>query len=95
MALADHEKRSLEEIELRLSEDDPKLAARLTRPSRLAVVSGRAGRLLGGLAVYLVGLLAVVLGVSWGVVALVVGGAVMGAGVFVGLIVEAWRGARG
>jgi len=92
MALADHEKRELEEIERRLSGEDPKFAAKLTRPSVFAFLSRNAIRVLGGFAVFLCGLLVVIAGVTWSLVPLVVAGAVVCAIVFVGLLVAAWRG---
>ncbi|MFD5825936.1 DUF3040 domain-containing protein [Lentzea sp. NPDC060358] len=94
MALADHEKRELDEIEQRLFDDDPKFAAKLTKPSVLVFLSRKTLLVLGVIAVYLGALLAVVAGVTWSSVALVVLGALLGTGVFAGLIVLAWRGRR-
>jgi fatty acid desaturase len=91
MALADHEKRELAEIEQRLSVEDPKLAAKLARPSRLAFLSSRTLRVLGVFGVYLCGLLALIGGVTWVSVPLIVLGAVLCAGVFGHLMVRAWR----
>jgi hypothetical protein len=95
MALADHEKRELEEIEQRLSLEDPKLAAKLSRPSPLAFLSNATLRLLGLFAAYLCGLLAVMTGVTWSVVPLVALGAALCVSVFAGLLVLAWREHRG
>ncbi|KOV82452.1 DUF3040 domain-containing protein [Nocardia sp. NRRL S-836] len=94
MALADHEKRVLEEIEQRLFDEDPRFAAKLTRPSPLSFLSHRTVRLLGVLTAYLCGLLAVIAGVTWSSVALVGLGAVACAAVFTGLLVTAWRAHR-
>jgi Flp pilus assembly protein TadB len=94
MALADHEKRELEEIEQRLFAEDPKFAAKLTKPSVLAFLSGRTMRLLGGLVVYLCGLMVVIAGVTWASVPVVVLGGVVCAGVFAGLLYLAWRSQR-
>ena len=94
MALADHEQRELDEIEQRLSLEDPRLAATLTRPSALASVSSRALRALGVFATYLCGLLAVMAGVTWSSVPLTAFGALLCTSVFAGLFVHAWRKRR-
>lgn len=94
MALADHEKRELEEIEQRLFAEDPKFAAKLTKPSVLAFLSGRTVRLLGGLLVYLCGLLVVIAGVTWSSVPVIALGAVVCVGVFAGLVFQTWRSHR-
>lgn len=91
MALADHERRELDEIEQRLSAEDPKLAAKLTRPSVLASLSRGTLRLLGVLAVHVCGLLALMTGVTWSSVPLIALGAVLCVSVFAGLFVLAWR----
>lgn len=94
MALADHEQRELDEIEQRLSLEDPRLAAKLTRPSALASVSNRALRVLGVFAAYLCGLLAMTAGVTWSSVPLTALGALLCVSVFAGLFVHAWRKRR-
>ncbi|GGU16068.1 DUF3040 domain-containing protein [Lentzea flava] len=95
MALADHEKRELAEIEQRLADEDPKLAAKLTRPSALVFLPSRTVRVLAVFGVYLLGLLAMISGVTWSSAPLVVLGAVLCAGVFGRLVFSAWRGYRG
>jgi len=95
MALADHEKRELDEIEQRLSSEDPKLAAKLTRPSVLAFLSNGTMRVLGVFAAYLCGLLAIMAGVTWSSVPLIALGAALCVSVFAGLLVLAWRKYRG
>lgn len=95
MALTEHEKRELDAIEQRLSDDDPRLAAKLTRPSVLAFLSSATMRVLGVFGAYLCGLLAVIAGVTWSSVPLVVLGAVVCASVFTGLLAWAWHGSRG
>jgi hypothetical protein len=94
MALADHEKRELDEIEQRLSLEDPKLAARLARPSALAFASNRALRVLGVFATYLCGLLALMAGVTWSSGPLIALGALLCVSVFAGLLVYTWRDRR-
>jgi hypothetical protein len=102
MALADHEKRELDEIEQRLSSEDPKLAAKLARPSVLAFLSSGTMRVLGVFAAYLgvfaaylCGLLAMIAGVTWSSVPLIALGAALCLGVFAGLLVLTWRKRRG
>ncbi|MET9224285.1 DUF3040 domain-containing protein [Lentzea sp. NPDC003310] len=89
MALAEHEKRELDEIEQRLAGEDPKLAAALTRPSPFVLLSRRTLRVLGLVAAHLCGLLVLVGGVTWSSVPLLVLGAVICAGVFAGLLLLA------
>lgn len=91
MALADHEKRELDEIEQRLAEEDPKLAAKLARPSVFAALSNGALRLLVVFAVHLCGLLALMAGVTWSSVPLIALGAALCVSAFAGLVVQAWR----
>lgn len=91
MGLADREKRVLDEIEQRLAEEDPKLAATLNRPSPLAFLSRGTIRVLGVVVAHLVGLLAMMAGVTWSSVLLVALGAGLCLSVFVGLLVRAWR----
>ncbi|HEX7306851.1 DUF3040 domain-containing protein [Lentzea sp.] len=95
MALAEHEKRELDQIEQHLFDEDPKFAAKLSKPSLFVFLSRGAVRVLGLVGIFLGGLLAVVSGVTWSIVALVVLGAVLCAGVFAGLTVMAWRSHRG
>ena len=94
MGLADREKRELDEIEQRLAAEDPKLAAKLVRPGRLAFLTRGTMRVAGVLVAYLVGLLALVAGVTWSSAWLIVLGAGMCASVFVGLAIRAWRDRR-
>ncbi|GAB2811460.1 hypothetical protein GCM10027200_09260 [Lentzea nigeriaca] len=95
MALADHEKRELAEIEQRLSVEDPKLAAKLARPSALTFLSSRTLRVLGVFATYVCGLLAMIGGVTWSSVPLIGLGAALCVGVFGHLVFQAWRAHRG
>nr|ANY57996.1 hypothetical protein [uncultured bacterium] len=94
MALADREKRELEEIEQRLFEEDPEFAAKLTKPSVFVLLSRGTLLLAGAVAAFLCGLLVVIAGVTWSSVPVVVLGAVVCAGVFTGLVVRVWRGQR-
>lgn len=89
MKLPDHEQQELDEIERRLAEDDPKLAAKLTRPApkvphRTMVVGGL-------LALHVIGLLFVMAGVTTSSVVLVAVGACVVLGVFGGFAVRVWR----
>ncbi|MCG8922615.1 DUF3040 domain-containing protein [Lentzea sp. CC55] len=94
MALADREKRELEEIEQRLFAEDPKFAAKLTKPSVFVFLSRRTLLLACVVAAFLCGLLVVIAGVTWSSVPVVVLGAVVCASVFAGLVVWVWRGQR-
>ncbi|WP_394619496.1 DUF3040 domain-containing protein [Lentzea sp. JNUCC 0626] len=89
MALADREQRELEEIEQRLLDEDPALAAKLTRPSVLTFLFGSAVRALGVLAAFFAGLLVVVAGVTWSSAAVIALGALVCVGVFAKLFVGA------
>lgn len=92
MRLPDREQQELEEIERRLVEDDPKLAAKLNRPAprvprRTLVVAGM-------LLLYVVGLIAVMAGVTLSSVALVAVGACVILGVFAWFAVRVWLKGR-
>ncbi|MGI5499766.1 DUF3040 domain-containing protein [Lentzea sp. CA-135723] len=89
MALADRERRELEEIEQHLHDEDPELAAKLTRPSVVTLLFGGALRALGVLAAFFGGLLVVVVGVTWSSAPVVVAGALVCVGVFAKLLVGA------
>ncbi|SDO66321.1 DUF3040 domain-containing protein [Lentzea jiangxiensis] len=94
MALADREKRELEQIEQRLFEEDPEFAAKLAKPSVFVFLSRRTLLLAGAVAAFLCGLLVVIAGVTWSSVPVVVLGAAVCASVFAGLVVWVWRGQR-
>ena len=92
MRLPDREQQELDEIERRLAEDDPKLAAKLTRPAprvprRTLVVAVM-------LLAYAAGLIVVMTGVTLSSVVLVVLGACVALGVFAWFAVRVWRGHR-
>lgn len=91
MGLADREKRALDEIEQWLAEEDPKLAAKLNRPGPRVFLSRGTLWVLGVVVAHLVGLLALVAGVTWSSVLLTALGGVVCAGVFGALLVRAWR----
>lgn len=92
MELPDREKRELDEIEQRLAEDDPKLAARLTRVTpAIFLMSRRTLLVLGALATYIAGLLVVIAGVTLSSTVLVALGTAMIVSVFAGLVAHAWR----
>jgi hypothetical protein len=89
MRLPDREQQELDEIERRLAEDDPKLAAKLNRsaprvPRRTLVVVGM-------LLTYAVGLIAVMAGVTLSSVVLIALGACVILGVFAWFAVWIWR----
>lgn len=75
MELPDREQQELREIEQRLAEDDPKLAAKLNRAAPRMLVPRRVLLFVGMLAVYLAGLVVVMVGVTLSSVALIVLGA--------------------
>ncbi|MFJ5987069.1 DUF3040 domain-containing protein [Lentzea sp. NPDC092896] len=92
MRLPDREQQELDEIERRLAEDDPKLAAKLTRPAprvprRTLVVAGL-------LLTYAAGLIVVMAGVTLSSVVLIALGACVVLGVFAWFAVRVWRGHR-
>jgi uncharacterized RDD family membrane protein YckC len=92
MRLPDREQQELDEIERRLAEDDPKLAAKLTRPAprvprRTLVVAGM-------LLTYAAGLIVVMAGVTLSSVVVIVLGACVVLGVFAWFAVRVWRGHR-
>ena len=89
MRLPDREQQELDEIERRLAEDDPKLAAKLNRPAPR--VPRRTLVLAGLLLTYAVGLIVVMAGVSLSSVVLVALGACVVLGVFAWFAVRAWR----
>ncbi|MCX2946917.1 DUF3040 domain-containing protein [Lentzea sp. NEAU-D7] len=89
MKLPDHEQRELDEIERRLAEDDPKLAAKLTRPAPR--MPRRTLVLAGMLSLYAIGLLVVIAGVSSSSAVVVALGACVVLGVFAAFAVRAWR----
>lgn len=91
MELPDREQRELEEIEQRLAEDDPKLAARLNRAAPKILLPRRRLIVIAMLVTYMVGLAAVVAGVTLSWVVLVGLGACMIVGVITGFTVQAWR----
>ncbi|WP_053735782.1 DUF3040 domain-containing protein [Nocardia sp. NRRL S-836] len=92
MKLPDHEQQELDEIERRLAQDDPKLAAKLNRPAprvpRRTLVTA------GVLALYVVGLVVVMAGVTLSSVVLVALGAGVVLAVFAWFGVRAWRAHR-
>ncbi|WP_439658641.1 DUF3040 domain-containing protein [Lentzea sp. HUAS TT2] len=89
MRLPDREQQELDEIERRLAEDDPKLAAKLNRPAPR--VPRRTLVLAGLLLTYAVGLIVVVAGVTLSSVVLIALGACVVLGVFAWFAVRAWR----
>lgn len=92
MGLPEHEQRELAEIEQRLAEEDPRFAARLTKPG--LGLSPRTMIVLGLLATYVIGLLVVVLGVTLGSVVLIALGAAVTVSFPVMLVVRIWRDRR-
>jgi len=89
MRLPDREQQELDEIERRLAEDDPKLAAKLTRPAprvprRTLVVAGM-------LLTYAAGLIVVMAGVTLSSVVVIALGACVVLGVFAWFAVRVWR----
>lgn len=92
MRLPDREQQELDEIERRLAEDDPKLAAKLTRPAPR--VPRRTLLLAAALLTYAAGLIVVMTGVTLSSVVLVVLGACVALGVFAWFAVQVWRGHR-
>ncbi|MFD9701759.1 DUF3040 domain-containing protein [Lentzea sp. NPDC059081] len=91
MELPDREQRELEEIERHLAEDDPKLAARLNRAAPRVLLPRRILVVLGMVALHVVGLVAVVAGVTVSSLVLVVLGMLVIAGVFAWFTLRAWR----
>ena len=92
MGLPAHEERALVEIEQYLAEDDPRLAERLTTGKRtILTLSGRAQFILGLLATYLIGLLAVIAGVTFSSVFLIGLGAAVTVSFPVAVAARAWR----
>lgn len=89
MKLPDREQHELEEIERRLAEDDPKLAAKLNRPAPR--VPRRTLVFAGLLSLYVAGLIAVMAGVTQSSVVLIVVGACVSLGVFGWFVVRIWR----
>ncbi|MDX8053687.1 DUF3040 domain-containing protein [Lentzea sp. BCCO 10_0798] len=93
MKLPDREQQELDEVERRLAEDDPKLAAKLNRsaprvPRRTLVVAGV-------LLLYVAGLVVMMVGVTLSSVVLIVLGAGVVFGVFAWFAVRIWRKRRG
>lgn len=91
MGLADREKRALDEIERWLAEEDPKLAAKLNRPGPRVFLTRGTLWVLGVVVAHLVGLLALVSGVTWSSVLVIALGAVVCVSAFGVLLVRAWR----
>lgn len=89
MRLPDREQQELDEIERRLAEDDPKLAAKLNRPAPR--VPRRTLVLAGVLLTYAVGLVVVMAGVTLSSVVLIALGACVVLGVFAWFAVRAWH----
>ncbi|MDX8050804.1 DUF3040 domain-containing protein [Lentzea sp. BCCO 10_0798] len=89
MKLPDHEQRELDEIERRLAEDDPKLAAKLNRPAPR--MPRRTLVLAGMLSLHVIGLLVVMAGVSSSSAVVVALGGCVVLGVFAAFVVRAWR----
>lgn len=89
MKLPDHEQQELDEIERRLAEDDPKLAAKLNRPAPR--VPRRTLVVVAMLVAYAVGLIVVMAGVTLASVALIALGACVTLGVFAWFAVGIWR----
>lgn len=88
MRLPDREQQELEEIERRLAEDDPKLAAKLNRPAPR--VPRRTLVVVGVLLLYVAGLIAVMAGVTLSSVVLIAAGACVILGVFAWFAVRVW-----
>ncbi|HUQ59380.1 DUF3040 domain-containing protein [Lentzea sp.] len=89
MRLPDREQQELDEIERHLAEDDPKLAAKLTRPAprvprRIMVVAGM-------LLLHVAGLVVVMAGVTLSSVAVIAVGACVVLGVFAWFALRVWR----
>ncbi|MGW0521505.1 DUF3040 domain-containing protein [Crossiella sp. NPDC003009] len=92
MALRDHEQRALDEIERRLAEEDPRLAARFLGLSAPGARTRHAAlALLGVLAAYALGLAILVIGISASLTTLVVLGSAISAAV---LAAFTWRRLR-
>ncbi|MGW6929841.1 DUF3040 domain-containing protein [Lentzea sp. NPDC054927] len=89
MKLPDHEQQELDEIERRLAEDDPKLAAKLNRPAPR--VPRRTLVVVAMLVTYAVGLIVVMAGVTLSSVPLIALGACVTLGVFAWFAVRIWR----
>ncbi|MEU3645745.1 DUF3040 domain-containing protein [Lentzea sp. NPDC034063] len=89
MRLPDREQQELDEIERRLAEDDPKLAAKLTRPAPR--VPRRTLVFAGLLLTYAAGLIVVMAGVTLSSVVLIALGACVVLGVFAWFAVRVWR----
>ncbi len=94
MELPDREQKELREIERRLIEEDPKLAAKLNRAAPRVLVPRRILVVAGMLAIYVAGLIAVMAGVTLSSVVLIALGACTIVGVFAWFAVRVWR-ARG
>ncbi len=92
MRLPDREQRELEEIERRLAEDDPKLAAKLNR--RAPVLPRRTLVIGGMLALHAIGLIVVIAGVMSSSAVLIALGACVVVGVFAWFAVRIWREQR-
>lgn len=91
MELQDHEKRALAQIEQRLIDDDPRFAARLSRPRSWERVPRRVLFAAALCLAYTVGLLTIVAGVSLPSAVLVVLGALVTAAFPTAVAVRAWR----
>lgn len=94
MELPDREQQELREIERRLVEDDPKLAAKLNRAAPRVLVPRRILVVVGMLAIYTAGLVAVIAEVTLSSVVLIVLGVCVILGVFTWFGVRAWRNRR-
>ncbi|SDN00886.1 Protein of unknown function [Lentzea albidocapillata subsp. violacea] len=94
MELPDREKQALHDIERRLMEEDPKLAAKLNRAAPRVHVSRGIQVVIGMLAVYVAGLIAVMVGVTLSSVVLIVLGGCVIVGMFAVFAVRVWRRRR-
>ncbi len=89
MRLPDREQQELDEIERRLADDDPKLAAKLTRPPPR--VPRRTMRVVAVVMLYVLGLMVLMAGVTLSSVVLIALGACVMLGVFAWFAVRSWR----
>lgn len=89
MRLPDREQQELDEIERRLAEDDPKLAAKLTRPAPR--VPRRTLLVVAVVMLYVLGLMVLIAGVTLSSVVLIALGACVMLGAFAWFAVRSWH----
>ncbi|GLZ28055.1 hypothetical protein Lesp02_02450 [Lentzea sp. NBRC 105346] len=94
MGLAEYERRQLDELEQRLTEDDPRLAARLTNAAPAVFLSRRTRAVVVLLASYVIGLVLVIMGVTISSVVVIVLGAAITTSLPVATFWRAWRRRR-